>query len=138
MRAIGARALATWLLLLVIASLNGWFRETVLISALHETGGHVVSSLLLSVAIAGCTYLAIRWIAPRRPLDAARVGTLWLLLTLAFEFGFGGAQGLSWPEMLRDYDVASGRIWILVLLVIAAAPAWAASARRVYSEAPVP
>ena len=51
------------------------------------------------------------------------VGALWLVLTLAFEFALGRfVSGLSWREMLGEYDLASGRLWALVPLTVAVAP----------------
>jgi hypothetical protein len=48
---------------------------------------------------------------------------MWLGLTVAFEFLFGHfARGLSWKELLHDYDILSGRLWVLVLLWITVAP----------------
>jgi hypothetical protein len=54
---------------------------------------------------------------------AVAIGALWLVLTLAFEFLLGRfVSGLSWREMLAEYDLASGRLWALVPLWIAVAP----------------
>jgi hypothetical protein len=130
---IAGRALATWALLLIIAIANGWFRESVLLRPLGATWGHAVSSLTLCAGIFIATLATIRWIAPRGLSDASMIGAAWALLTVAFEFGFGRMRGRSWAELLADYDVASGRIWILVLIVIAVAPALAAALRHVPS-----
>lgn len=58
-----------------------------------------------------------------RLADAIAIGLLWVVLTVAFEFGFGhyGAHK-PWPELLADYKLARGRIWVLVLVTIVAAP----------------
>jgi hypothetical protein len=126
------RALTVWVLLLAVAIANGWFREALLVPPLGRTWAHAVSSVTLSALILVATYSTIRWMAPQRAVDAARIGALWLLLTTAFEFGFGRLGGRSWGELLEDYDLARGRIWMLVLIVTAVAPALTASARRVY------
>jgi hypothetical protein len=116
------RAVLVWLLLLVLAVANGFFRESLLVPQMGAGGGRVVSTLLLSALILGATWLTIGWIAPPTPGAAAAIGFAWLLLTLAFEFGFGRATGKSWSELLADYDVLSGRIWPLVLVVTTVAP----------------
>jgi len=36
-------------------------------------------------------------------------GILWLVLTLAFEFGFGYLQGNSWASMFAEYNIFKGR-----------------------------
>jgi hypothetical protein len=50
------------------------------------------------------------------------VGTLWLVLTLAFEAGLGIASGLSVPEILAQYNVLGGNLWFLVPLFVLVAP----------------
>lgn len=126
------RALVVWLGLLLIAVGNGLFREAVLIPRLGELSGRQASTVILSLAIFVLALLAIRWVGPRRARDAWRVGGMWLVLTLVFEFGFGRLRGRSWPELLADYDVAAGRIWILVLMVTMMSPwlAWRLRARH--------
>jgi hypothetical protein len=116
------RAVVVWLLLLVLAVANGFFRESLLVPQMGAGGGRVINTLLLSLLVLGATWLTIRWIAPPTPRLAAAMGFAWLLFTLAFEFGFGRATGKSWSELLADYDVLSGRIWPLVLLITALAP----------------
>jgi hypothetical protein len=45
---------------------------------------------------------------------------------LWFEFGFGHyVLGTPWAELLADYDLSRGRIWVLVPIATAAAPALA-------------
>jgi len=60
------------------------------------------------------------------------VGFAWLALTLAF--GFGRARGKPWADLLADYDVLKGRIWVLVLLTTAVAPYLTARARGLRSD----
>jgi hypothetical protein len=117
------RALAVWGLLLVLAVLNGGVRDTWLSPVLGDTIGRAISSVLLALLILLATWLTIRWIGPTTPGQAMRVGALWVALTLAFEFGVGHyGFGKPWAELLADYDLLRGRIWILVLLATFVAP----------------
>jgi len=121
-------ALAVWAGLAVLAVLNGIFREAVLALSLGDAGAHVLSTLLLTVAVAIVAVLYVERFAQeaeRRTLLA--VGGLWTVLTLAFEFGFGHyVVGKSWAVLLADYDVLAGRIWILVPVTLLVAPLVAA------------
>ena len=64
-----------------------------------------------------------RWPIPSTG-EALRIGGIWLVLTIGFEFGFGRLVGRkSWRELLSDYDIAKGRTWPLVLVWLAAGPA---------------
>lgn len=123
------KALASWFLLLVIAIANGAFREFVLVPRMTAPRPHQLSTILLSGAILLLSLAVIRWINPARTLDALRIGAMWLVLTLCFEFGFGRWQGKSWATLLEDYNLLVGRIWPLVLVVTLVAPWFAARIR---------
>lgn len=129
------RALVIWLALLVVAVLNGGFREGVLTPRMGETLAHGVSSVTLSAAILVVTWLAIPWIRPALPHDTIAIGLGWLALTLAFEFGLGRLRGRSWLELLVDYNVLRGRIWVLVLVSTALAPYVTARGRGLFAGA---
>jgi hypothetical protein len=125
-----ARALAVWGFLLGLAVVNGGLRDAWLSPSLGEIPGRALSSVLLSLLILLATRLTVRWIGPRTQREALTVGALWVALTLAFEFGVGRyGFGKSWPELLADYDLTRGRIWVLVLIVTCFAPLWTARLR---------
>ena len=123
------RALTIWFALLLVAVANGGFREALLIPRFGPHPGHIVSTGMLCAGILIVTYVAVGWIHPGSRGDAIAIGLAWLALTLAFEFGFGRARGKPWAELLADYDVLKGRIWVLVLVTTAIAPFLAARAR---------
>lgn len=117
------RALVVWLALLVVAILNGAFREEVLNPKMGEATGHVVSTLLLCALILVVSSILIVWLNPTTPDDAATIAVLWVCLTVAFEFGFGHfVAGMSWVELLADYNLLRGRVWLLVLISLVEAP----------------
>jgi hypothetical protein len=97
-------------------------------SALHhsangETGGLAISTVMLCTAILVSSWLTIRWMAPATPRDAWMIGATWLALTLAFEFLAGHYLfGKPWRQLLADYNILRGRIWVLVLVTTAIAP----------------
>ena len=117
------RAASVWLLLLLTAVLNGAFRTAVLSPRLGEPTGHVVSTALLSSLIVGLAVSAIPYVAPPSAAAAWRIGALWTAMTIAFEF-LGGHYlfGAPWSKLLADYNIAAGRIWILVLAATLCAP----------------
>lgn len=123
------RATLVWLLLVAVAIGNGTFRESVFTPRWGPAVAHVLSSLTLTTLIVLVAWLSIGWIAPATPGAALRVGGWWLLLTVAFEFGFGRWRGKGWDELLADYDLSRGRIWLLVLVATLLAP-WIAGRLR--------
>lgn len=127
------RGVLAWCVLMVTAVLNGTFRVKLLNPRLGEPAGHIISSLMLSLLILLLAWALVPWVGPRSSGDALAVGGLWLLLTLAFEFGFGHfVAHKRWSELLADYDIARGRIWVLVLLTTFLAPPLVARARSLW------
>ena len=121
-----SRALAIWLLLLIFAVLNGAIREVLIRPRFGEQGGHIGSTAILCAAIILVACFSISWIGPKDRLEALVVGTVWVALTVAFEFVAGHyVFGNSWERLIADYNVFRGRIWILVLLMNLFAPLWA-------------
>lgn len=120
------RGAGVWVGILIAANVNGALRELALRPLLGPALAHVVSTLLLCVLILLIARLSITWIAPEDAGMAVRVGVLWLVLTLAFEFLAGRYLfGNSWERILDEYDVTAGRLWILVPIVTLVAPRWA-------------
>ena len=120
------RAILIWVLLLGFAVLNGTVREFVLAPRLGAQAAHVASTLVLCAAIFIVALLFTRWIAPKSRGGALLIGSVWLALTLAFEFLAGHYLfGSSWERLLSEYDLMRGRVWILVLVATLFAPVWA-------------
>jgi hypothetical protein len=121
-----SRALAIWLLLLILALLNGAIREILLKPRFGEQAGHIVSTAILCAAIILLAWFSIAWIGPKNGREALVVGIAWVALTVAFEFLAGHyVLGNSWERLFADYNVFRGRIWILVLVANLFAPLWA-------------
>jgi hypothetical protein len=112
-----------WFGLMVIAIINGAFRDLVYKSSIGELSAHQVSCaigiILFGVFI---WYLGRKW-----PLASASqawlVGVIWLGMTISFEFlFFHFARGVPWSVLLHDYNIVEGRLWILILLWVTIAP----------------
>ncbi|MGE5927645.1 MAG: hypothetical protein ACM357_09835 [Gemmatimonadota bacterium] len=117
---------AVWIGILVAANLNGALREFVLRPLLGPRVAPVMSTLLLCVLILGIARLSVRWMAPPGAGAAWRIGLVWLVLTLAFEFLAGRYLfGDTWERLLSEYDVTAGRLWVLVPITTLLAPRWA-------------
>ncbi len=127
----------------VIGIVNGVARDTTYGTrigeqAAHEQGQPVLAescpppsgaahqlSTATGVAAFAAYFLLLqrRW-PIRREREAARIGRVWLALTVLFEFGFGRLVAKkSWQELLGDYNLAAGRTWPLLLAWLAVGPA---------------
>jgi hypothetical protein len=126
------RSLVVWVVMLIVASANGAIREALLIPATGVVAGRAISTVALCILVLLLTWLTIRWIAPGSGRDAWIVGGLWVVLTLGFEFLAGHfVFGDPWRQLLEEYNVFRGRIWVLVLGTIAFAPRVCARIRGV-------
>ena len=118
-----SKSLLVWLLLALVATANGIVRQFTYGRMFTDLAAHQISTV---TAILACA--ALVWVVNRKwPIESASqaitIGVIWLLLTIAFEFGFGHfIAGHSWERLLADYNIMNGRVWLLFLLWIVVLP----------------
>jgi hypothetical protein len=126
------RALAVWLILLVVESVHGIIRRVILEPWVGDFPARQISVFTGSLLILIVTYLFIDWIGAKTQRRLALVGMLWVLLTLAFEVGAGRIiLKYSWERVLSDFNIAEGGLLAIGMLIMGFAPRIAASHRRV-------
>jgi hypothetical protein len=108
-----------------IAFVNGVLHR-VYEPAVGELLAHQVSCVVLLALLAPWAVRTDR----RHPLPsvpaALQVGLMWSSASVAFEFAFGHYVNKdSWSKLLEAYDLLDGRLWLLDVVGIAAAPALA-------------
>lgn len=129
------RAVAVWVGILVLASMNGAVRDLLLAPRLGDPLARAISTVVLCVLIGVVTWVTIGWMHPATPRQAVSIGVLWLVLTLAFEFLAGHYLfHKPWATLLADYDLHRGRVWVLVLLATLLMPLWLARARGLFTR----
>lgn len=109
--------------MLLAAIANGALRDFTYGKHLAELRAHQLSSLI------GCALLGMvmwffvnRW-PPSSERAAFAIGLFWMVLTMAFEFlFFHYVGGRPWAELVANYNVLQGRVWVLVLAWVALAP----------------
>lgn len=117
------RYLLAWLGGPVIGIANGVTRELAYKERVGELTAHQISTASAIALFAGYFWiLGRRWPIPTRR-TALAIGGTWLVLTVAFEFGFGHyVDRKSWSELFADYNVAEGRSWPFVLAWLSVGP----------------
>ena len=112
-----------WLSLLVIAFINGTFRQIVFQNSLGDLRAHQLSTAI-GISLFGIyIYWIIRRWQPESLKETMQIGFLWMVLTIVFETGMARLfQNRDWSSVFRDYNILEGRVWILVLLWVAIAP----------------
>ena len=115
--------LLAWIPMVFLAILNGGLRDFTYGQVISQNLAHQVSTITLILVFTVYVWVLGR-IWPLASLrQAALVGAVWLLLTVAFEFALGRfLSGLSWEEMFRAYNFLSGNLWILVPLSVGLLP----------------
>ncbi|MBK7945196.1 MAG: hypothetical protein IPJ85_07800 [Flavobacteriales bacterium] len=129
------KAILLWFALMLLAIGNGTVRIKLIIPYTGLTTGLAISTIMLCILILFATWLSIRWLGPATASQAWSIGLLWLAMTLGFEFGAGHFLFKKpWSELLLDYDISQGRIWVLVPVVTVMAPWLIAKARGMLAD----
>ena len=114
---------AGWLGLVVLAIVNGGLREKGYAQRMGERAAHQVSTVIGLVLFGVYIWLYTGLVPIQTPRQALLIGAMWLAMTVAFEFGFGHwVMGHPWKQLVDDYNLLRGRLWLLVPLWTAAAP----------------
>ena len=117
------RYLLAWVPMLMIAVANGAIRQATFAKSMTELRAHQLSTLIGSVLIGLFIRFVIRTWPPSSSREALLIGIVWLFLTIIFEFFMGLAlarRPLS--QVLHDYNLLAGRLWVLFLIWLALAP----------------
>ena len=117
------RYVVAWFPMVLIAIANGALRQFAYREYLGELRAHQLSTVS-GVAILGIYiwFLIQRWKLSSTS-EAIRIGLLWLVMTVMFEFVFGHfVMGHPWATLLHDYNLLEGRLWIVVLIWVTIAP----------------
>ena len=115
--------LLVWFLLAVVAITNGVIRQTTYGKSVSDLAAHQISTITAILASG-----TVVWVVHRSwPIESASqawiIGLLWLVMTIAFEFGFGHfVAGHSWDRLLADYNILKGRVWFLFLVWLGIMP----------------
>ena len=117
------RYVLAWFPMLVIAVVNGALRQATFARVMPELRAHQLSTLIGSVLMGIFIWFVVRTWPPISSREALLIGLVWLVLTVAFEFFMGLAlahRPLS--DVLHDYDLRAGRVWVLFLVWLTFAP----------------
>jgi hypothetical protein len=130
------KALGSWVAILMLAMLNGAFREKFLLPMFGAVAALASSGVLLSACILLVAWLAAPWFGRLSAWQWLLIGLFWLGLTLVFEFAFGRlVQHKAWGELFSAYTFKDGNLWPLVLVVTLLAP-WTTARLRGQVQVP--
>ena len=118
------RWVAAWLGATTLGVANAAVRQLVYADRVEELAAHQISTVTLLGALTYYIWLIDqRWPVPTTR-TAIAIGGSWAALTVLFEVGLGRYfLGSSWSELFANYNLAAGRIWVLVPVWMALEPA---------------
>ncbi|HET8770785.1 MAG TPA: hypothetical protein VFM71_07370 [Gemmatimonadaceae bacterium] len=118
------RILVTWLVLAVVMSANGIFRELALERWMPENTAGWISLLLGLALILVVTRIGFREIPASYPTPSLLlVGAFLIVLTIIFEFAIGIlVDKKSFVELANAYAFWKGETWPVVLVVLGLTP----------------
>ncbi|WP_335998687.1 hypothetical protein [Halorientalis halophila] len=115
--------LGLWVVMAVVAVVNGGIREVVLIPRTGEYAGHVLSTAVLVTAILVLSGAYFSWTPVEYTwAELLLVGVVWTVLTVGFEFLVGYVEGTPVSVTVGQYNVLAGQVWIAVPLALLFSP----------------
>jgi hypothetical protein len=129
---VAVRALGAWIILMAVEFIHGALRTIFLAPRVGEFPARQIGVFTGSLLIVAVACLTVRWIGAVGSGSLIRTGSLWLVLTVAFELGFGHyVFGRSWGSLALDYNVLEGGLLPFGLLVLALSPLIAVKLRKI-------
>jgi hypothetical protein len=118
-----AKYTLAWFGLMMLAILNGVVRDLTYSVSAGEFAAHQISTGTLLVLSAAFVWILSKVWHIESVRQAWTIGTVWFVLTEAFEFGMARiVRGYSWDVIFHSYDIFAGELWILIPLWILVAP----------------
>jgi hypothetical protein len=103
------RAIAVWLLVMAVEFAHGTLRWIFLRPRVGDFRSGQIGVFTGSVLFLLIVYFCEPWMTLRSFADCLRVGLLWVVLTLAFEWNFGRyVMGRSWRALRRSTTYRTG------------------------------
>jgi hypothetical protein len=117
------RYILAWVPMLLIAIANGALRQLTFAKVMTEPHAHQLSTVLGAACIGVFIWFVVRAWPPASGRQALFVGLMWVLLTVVFESFMGLVlQHRPLMQILHEYNLLAGRVWILFLVWLAVAP----------------
>jgi predicted membrane protein len=108
---------------MIVAILNGAIRVMSYGKFMTEVRAHQLSTLTGTVIIGIVVWKINKYYPMTSGLEAIKIGFIWLVMTILFEFGFGHyVMKRTWEILFRDYRIDKGRLWVFFLIWIVVAP----------------
>ena len=117
------KTIGIWLIIVILAILNGAIREKLLTPNIGSSIALPMSGLLLSILILLVAFVTMPFFGSSESKTYIFIGAIWFLLTLSFEFLFGHfVVGKSWHEIIKVFDIKKGDLFTVTLFATLISP----------------
>lgn len=118
------RAILLWISFIPIAITNGIVREKFYKQYVGDLTAHQISTFIAIIAFLTVSYFVFRkQIQTTDTITLLAVGLMMVLMTIAFEFGFGHyVDKAPWEKLFADYNIIKGRLWGVFLFIVLFVP----------------
>ncbi len=109
------KIIVSWLILMVLAIINGAIRDFLYLNKIGKEWAHRVSTitLMLLILVFSIIFNNLGYVSDTK--ESITIGVWWFILTLGFEFIAGHYLfKKSWEELLENYKINKGKLWILI------------------------
>ena len=107
-----------WMIIALLAILNGIFRESILVTNLGQNTALSMSGIMLCMIVFIVTYISFPLFGKHHALTYFFIGLQWVIMTLLFEFLFGHyVMGKPWSSIFQVFNIMRGNLFIIVLIV---------------------
>jgi len=128
-----ARAIMVWLVIAAAEIIHGILRVRLLNRRVGDRRARQIAVGTGSALILGIAWFTVPWIGPGSPSAALTVGSLWLVLMLAFEILFGRLVfHVAWDRIAADFDLRRGGLLGFGMLILFIAPLLAGNLRGLF------
>ncbi|WP_206197604.1 hypothetical protein [Terrimonas sp.] len=111
-----------WFPMLILAIINGSARDLWYKKYVGEIRAHQISTFSLVLLFGIYIWIVMKKTPVESEMNAILLGLFWLILTLIFEFGFGLMRGSTISQLLGEYNIMKGRVWVLIPIWVSFAP----------------
>lgn len=125
-----AKSIVIWFGIVPLAFINGAVREVVLMPLMGQSA-LPFSGVTLCVMVFGLSYAFIPRLGKGIRGAYIKIGLLWIVATILFEFLFGFFIGETFSNMLNSYNFLTGNLWSFVVLFIGFSPWFVAKLKKI-------
>jgi hypothetical protein len=106
-----------WFGMIILAVANGALRELGYKPHVGDLLAHQISTIILLLLVTIYFWQLNNFWHIESARQSWVIGSMWVLMTVAFEFGVGHfISGASLSKLLYDYNLLAGRVWIFIPL----------------------